>query len=123
MRAQNITQSVGKKSVPQRGHRVYPDLNLDELEVMTNVKMPGRLPKEQGKWDKLFDVLLRDVGNAVYVPTDCHGGIAAAALKRRKAAEAQDQSPNVYKVARAGIAKDVRGIKDGTPISIVCRVA
>ena len=123
----STSPAAPKKSSPQRGPRAYPDLDLDALDVMTGVKMTAsRLPKEGSKWDRLFDVKLNAVGNAVYVPAGCHGGIAAAALKRRKAAEAQGLQPGqypVYKVARAGTAKAVRGIEDGTPISMVCRVA
>ena len=108
-----------------RSH-VKPPINLDELEVMTGVNMGRRAMTTTPQWDQLFDVMLVNVGNAVRVPSIYHGGIAAAALKRRKAAikagTPADQVP-LYKIRRDGIAKGVKGIVDGTPVSLVGRVS
>lgn len=115
-----------KKPRPARANNLHPELDLDALHVMTGVKMGTRAPKQTEKWGALFDVKLAAVGNAIYVPAIYAGGIAAAALKRKKTAlKAGKQLGEfpMYKVAVAGVANGIKGIADGTRIVMVGRVA
>lgn len=115
-----------KKSVPQRANHYLPDLDLDALDVMTGVKMGSRAVKQTEKWGQLFDVKLAAVGHAIHVPSIYAGGIAAAALKRKKTALAAGKKLGefpLYKVQHAGLAKGIKGIPDGTSIVMVGRIA
>lgn len=112
-----IDMSAAPKKMPQRANHNHPVLNLDDLEVELGVPMERRQIAGESKWDALFEKKLTKVGMSILVPTLYQGGISAAALKRKKAG-----LPGVFKLARAGIAKDVKGIEDGTPISRVGRV-
>lgn len=109
--------TTAPKKMPHRANHNHPVLNLDDLEVEIGVPMDRRQVAGESKWDALFERKLAKVGTSILVPTLYQGGISAAALKRKKAG-----LPGVFKLARAGIAKGVKGIPDGTPVSRVGRV-